>query len=1301
MTFDVPGIVANKGVYAAVFGNATTTSSQSVTSSSVGPTLTVQDTSFFPSSDTITLNDGTNSLTVTYTSIQDGTTLAGVQIEGTPPVMPVTVNSGATVSLGSFVYLASASAASTTTLSTMTTSSVGPVNGNPIAVGSVTGFPTQGSILVSLPGLSQVVAYTGLDTVNNTFTGTTFQPGASGIAIDSSVTLLNVLDSTISVESTVGFTDSGALMLESPPGYAPNENVVVYYTGKTATSFTGVTGIPPGTTLPSGGAVIQMADPTTATEYAVAPVNQNLPLINLFPTTGGPYANTNALVTATLNLPDPSINGVLSGVIVISVGTPIALPVTGTSGSPIIGSPTPQTNPDDVFGLFEWGLTSDSLDFDVSEVDQVGFPFQVTSVGTSPPPPADPVLGVGLLQDRDTLFNGFRPYINSLDAASDAGVFLAGAPDNANAPFDTGTRITAPQDIIGILQGNPPVGSSAMPTGPAGTYTSTTAYYAVTAINATGGIDGGPGESMASNVLTGVTGTASKQLQVTWKSYPYATGYNVYWSSSAPVDGQLVNPQLIGTTDGSTLSFTDTTPSSHTGKAQTPPDNNFLYDPLNRYYVPALKDFFDYYRTNLFVLDDQSTSTKWTGNTTDADVNGTTYTMLQLTGEAGQWGDLYSGETLNIYLPVFSSNTDQVPAHNGGITNFPAPPTWLTNVYSPWESPSSMVFGADGVFGSAIDAGTWSGASTLDVGNAKNVFNNIVSALTRGITPRRATGGGWENVLPPTNWAGSPLLTAATATTGGTLAPGSYRYSLTALNFVQSAALTGTVTGASSATPIVITSTAHGLQSGERVIIADVGGNTAANGTFTVTVLDNNTFSIPVASNGTYTSGGSWQQATETTPSNFIEVVVKTGENQVDLTWNALNLPGGATGSPTASGFNVYRSQLDATTGVWSDPAKLNDAPIENGPGTPTTTFSDDGTKTPDGAPPAVYFADGTSANFYAAYFGGADVSINGLAYGFPFADKNGQSTNVQMAVPDGLTILLNPWTSTTQLEIAVTPPAQISPSTPFQITVQAKEHSGSVDSNYGGTIYFESTDFTGLIQGTPISEFSYTFTPADQGTKVFTVLLNTVGAHALTVSDRANDLLVTAGVAVATVIVDVEPVGTPSPSILGQLGFAATVVIFDSARFQFELPSIRTTALPAPFAPTPAVSFSYFMGSLPQLPLEYRFPGGSLPLDESDQPDGATEEGTAEEKPGEEGSSKRRSSGEPSDDEDTTPSDSSNDRQPLNDEQQAENRRRRLDERASVKDLVEQHQVQSGRVQRWLKRMADQAVRPFTRPGG
>lgn len=67
----------------------------------------------------------------------------------------------------------------------------------------------------------------------------------------------------------------------------------------------------------------------------------------------------------------------------------------------------------------------------------------------------------------------------------------------------------------------------------------------------------------------------------------------------------------------------------------------------------------------------------------------------------------------------------------------------------------------------------------------------------------------------------------------------------------------GTITGATNASPIVVTITAHGYETGDQATISGVLGNTAANGNWTITVINANTFSLNGSTgNGSYTSGG-------------------------------------------------------------------------------------------------------------------------------------------------------------------------------------------------------------------------------------------------------------------------------------------------------------------------------------------------------------------------------------------------------------------------------------------------------------
>jgi hypothetical protein len=71
------------------------------------------------------------------------------------------------------------------------------------------------------------------------------------------------------------------------------------------------------------------------------------------------------------------------------------------------------------------------------------------------------------------------------------------------------------------------------------------------------------------------------------------------------------------------------------------------------------------------------------------------------------------------------------------------------------------------------------------------------------------------------------------------------------------------ISGATNASPIVITNTSHQLLNGDLVEITNVLGNTAANGVFTVQNVTTNTFELVGSTgNGAYISGGGVQRLT-------------------------------------------------------------------------------------------------------------------------------------------------------------------------------------------------------------------------------------------------------------------------------------------------------------------------------------------------------------------------------------------------------------------------------------------------------
>lgn len=152
--------------------------------------------------------------------------------------------------------------------------------------------------------------------------------------------------------------------------------------------------------------------------------------------------------------------------------------------------------------------------------------------------------------------------------------------------------------------------------------------------------------------------------------------------------------------------------------------------------------------------------------------------------------------------------------------------------------------------------------------------------------PRR-----WDGLSATTDTAGviAPTTAMTLASSGsGTIVGSYYGYSrfidsrgnpsnLSPISTLLTAAsLTGVVTDASNAVPVVITSAAHGLTTGDYVKIGGVGGNTSANGTWTITVIDANTFSIPVAGIDDYTLGGTWLRGASTITYTAVPVSTET-----------------------------------------------------------------------------------------------------------------------------------------------------------------------------------------------------------------------------------------------------------------------------------------------------------------------------------------------------------------------------------------------------------------------------------------
>jgi len=184
-----------------------------------------------------------------------------------------------------------------------------------------------------------------------------------------------------------------------------------------------------------------------------------------------------------------------------------------------------------------------------------------------------------------------------------------------------------------------------------------------------------------------------------------------------------------------------------------------------------------------------------------------------------------------------------------------------------------------------------------------------------------------DGTLPKMTY--SPL-----AVTGGTDYPdASYTLGVPAPTAAPVAAkIAASITGATQANPVAITSTAHGRTTGEQVTISGVVGMTELNGnTYTITVTDANTFTLDNI-DGTaytaYTSGGTWTLGTTANPTSHSWVMTYVSalgeEGPPSAASNILDvndgehvqlssLPTGPSGSYNITNKRIYRSQTGAS----------------------------------------------------------------------------------------------------------------------------------------------------------------------------------------------------------------------------------------------------------------------------------------------------------------------------------------------------------------------------------------------------
>ncbi len=147
------------------------------------------------------------------------------------------------------------------------------------------------------------------------------------------------------------------------------------------------------------------------------------------------------------------------------------------------------------------------------------------------------------------------------------------------------------------------------------------------------------------------------------------------------------------------------------------------------------------------------------------------------------------------------------------------------------------------------------------------------------------------------------------------------------------------VTGATNASPIVITSNSHGLSNGAAVWCQNIGGNLAANGYFSISGVTTNTFQLTylyfggnAAGNGTYSGGGSCTPLAGFSLTDHPRVWLDGQSGPLYTSLSNPNTKASATNPPWAAINNVYSSftsiyttpQVDSGGGSVSTPWWFN-----------------------------------------------------------------------------------------------------------------------------------------------------------------------------------------------------------------------------------------------------------------------------------------------------------------------------------------------------------------------------------------
>lgn len=494
---------------------------------------------------------------------------------------------------------------------------------------------------------------------------------------------------------------------------------------------------------------------TAHTTLSITPVQNvrsipTFPLSNLTPNGGHSY---------TINLPDtlptyPS-QGLNAARVYLMMNSTPELTV-NKDGS--VNALTPGNDTNNFFDFFEFSLNTpnnpvDNINIDTSDVDQWGFPIQVQ---VAPTGIGNPPEGVGVRTARADVIGQFQDFVNI--PANSAFTVCLGPDSGTFGPY----RITNPSDVIdafGTANANMRVQTSlnakaisgatsiqvyspnAFPTNPstANPFTVTIGTSEqLTVVGLTYNTDH-TGNWTLLNPIQGtynsgtlinmgppaMSATAATLTTAQANGYPLTYPFNVLVDSEIMTVTGLASANLDGTvTWNVTRGAFGTTATAHYNNQSLIYYNDVTSSPLNSYFNQAIDDLFTLYWNTNNKLSIQSkasgTALIYTGTvTTDALGN---YVL--------QFKDpVTAGVTYDVYYPFFNDNKYYWAGYTPKLPVGNAPDSEKkTNVQG--QSPSSMVFGASGVFGDSANRTKHTATQKKVLGDLEN---QIVAALNRGV----------------------------------------------------------------------------------------------------------------------------------------------------------------------------------------------------------------------------------------------------------------------------------------------------------------------------------------------------------------------------------------------------------------------------------------------------------------------------------------------------------------------------------------------------------------------------------------